>query len=552
MATKTSVGSGLWSAAETWDAGVPVDGDTVVIAAGHVVEFDVDQSGFANGIDGLTITGTLSLTRTAGTYYLKIKAAKTINGAGTFDCGTSESIIPFTAKHTITGGAGWYYDGASGLTMTVYAAEPIIKYVQLLNAEAIGSTVLEVGTDVTGDMWADGDTIRVTRRTTYGGTSIEVRTIAAGGIAAGSITITAGLSATKTTDDCIVLVTRNLSILGGYPKNFQSGKLTVAGGYHYINANWADNCNTVVITGGVFETANVFYYNNPNSRIEGGVFVNGKIFSYQTALISNAYAIGASYVADQSPYSVIKNVFATCFTYGVMASPYVFMDNCQFYGNHGVFSFSNGGRIYNTVIDTLNNLCPALSGVFTLVNCLLPRTIEHANYKTMAVEQYSESYDHDQVAGAYRAWTKGGITTKQAVTVPVGYTSAMQTVLESATSEGYWQKEVVVGAGASVNIEMNLRKTASMAYLPRCIIFNKSTTDPFSGGAGLHTFTMTNSIDTWESDLYTYTNSGSEDVTLVIRCQGMNATGNMYSAYKITVGGSGGAVSIVPFGGIRL
>jgi hypothetical protein len=66
MATITSVGSGLWSAAATWDAGVPVDDSVVIIAAGHVVEFDVDQSGFANGIDGLTITGTLKLTRTAG------------------------------------------------------------------------------------------------------------------------------------------------------------------------------------------------------------------------------------------------------------------------------------------------------------------------------------------------------------------------------------------------------------------------------------------------------------------------------------------------------
>lgn len=57
MATITSVGSGNWSAAGTWDAGVPADNDTVVIAAGHAVTFDVDQSGFANGIAGLTITG---------------------------------------------------------------------------------------------------------------------------------------------------------------------------------------------------------------------------------------------------------------------------------------------------------------------------------------------------------------------------------------------------------------------------------------------------------------------------------------------------------------
>jgi len=106
MATITSVGSGAWGTAGTWDAGVPADGDTVIIASGHTVEFNVDQSAWTTGINGLTITGTLSLTRTTGTYYMMVKAAATIAGAGTFDCGTLASPIPFAAKHTITGGGG--------------------------------------------------------------------------------------------------------------------------------------------------------------------------------------------------------------------------------------------------------------------------------------------------------------------------------------------------------------------------------------------------------------------------------------------------------------
>ena len=81
MPTITSNGSGLWSVGGTWVGGsVPVDNDTVVIATGHVVEFDVDQSGFSNGIAGITVTGTLKLTRTTGVYYMKVKAASTIAG----------------------------------------------------------------------------------------------------------------------------------------------------------------------------------------------------------------------------------------------------------------------------------------------------------------------------------------------------------------------------------------------------------------------------------------------------------------------------------------
>ncbi len=111
MAARTFTSAGvnnLWSNPANWDGGVavPANNDSVTIPSGQTCEFDVDQSGFADGIDGLTITGTLKLTRTAGTYYLKIKAAKTITGAGIFDCGTAVSIIPFTAKHTMGGGAG--------------------------------------------------------------------------------------------------------------------------------------------------------------------------------------------------------------------------------------------------------------------------------------------------------------------------------------------------------------------------------------------------------------------------------------------------------------
>ena len=129
----------------------------------------------------------------------------------------------------------------------------------------------------------------------------------------------------------------------------------------------------------------------------------------------------------------------------------------------------------------------------------------------------------------------GGVTTKQTTVKPTGYDYSMQTVLENATKEGYFQKQVLVGAGASVEMTLFLRKNASMTYLPRIIIFNKSVTDPLAGGTAIHTFTMTDSIDTWETETYTYTNTTSEDITLGIRCQGKNATGSVYSLVNVDV-----------------
>lgn len=119
MATRTFTNGGvdnLWTTAGNWNT-PPVDNDTVIIAAGQTCEYDGDMSNavtWPNGIAGITITGTLKLSRASGTYYLKIKAATYIGGTGTFDCGALGDAIPFAAKHTITGGASWYIAGAGG------------------------------------------------------------------------------------------------------------------------------------------------------------------------------------------------------------------------------------------------------------------------------------------------------------------------------------------------------------------------------------------------------------------------------------------------------
>ena len=57
MATITSNASGNWSVGATWVGGaVPLDGDAVVIAAGHSILMDVDQSAFT-GLFTVTISG---------------------------------------------------------------------------------------------------------------------------------------------------------------------------------------------------------------------------------------------------------------------------------------------------------------------------------------------------------------------------------------------------------------------------------------------------------------------------------------------------------------
>jgi hypothetical protein len=556
MATRTSVGSGNWSAPETWDTGVPIDGDDVVIASGHTVTFDVDQSDFTIGVK-ITITGTLNHALTGGPYTMFLKTGASLVGAGTWNVGTEANPIPFAVKHTITGASDWYADGTSGLTITVYAAEPTTKYVKLSDTEAIGQTVLEVDTDVTGDIWAEGDTIHINN--VNKGSQSESRTIAAGGIAAGAITVTAGLTAAKLAGSYVLLMSRNVKFIAvGNQKIFNAiTGATIAGGEFVATKYLITSSATTTISGGTFRGATTYggIYSCTDFTISGGVYS------------SNAYSIvaGSGHIISGGVYSGNANGVVYSLT-GVTIEDGIFAGNSSvlssvmaptildgtFYGNQYVINAVRGGIVFggtyenntsviyessvecNNIIST-NNTQDIYRSLVAAYNCSFGSTTEFTGYNILPKETFSYSINHDQVAGAYKAWTKGGVTTKQAVTYPTGFTNSMQTVLESTTSEGYWQKELSVGAGQSVNITSYLRKDASMTYLPRVIMFLKNTTDPFAGGTGLHTFTMTDSVDTWEDDTYTYSNDTSEDVVLVIRTQGKNATGNLFSYLDIEV-----------------
>lgn len=181
MATRTSVGSGLWSAAGTWDTGVPVDNDTVVIAAGHTVVFDVDQSAMANGMAGVTIQGgavtpgaLVFQYASAGTYCLKIKTGTTISGTNAAVRGrilaNSDGIwgntgaLPYNRKAIIwLAGTGRVV--ALYLDIALYCAQPTTKYVRVYNQIKTVTSVTPATDTITLDAahgWADGTPVMIT------------------------------------------------------------------------------------------------------------------------------------------------------------------------------------------------------------------------------------------------------------------------------------------------------------------------------------------------------------------------------------------------------
>lgn len=126
------------------------------------------------------------------------------------------------------------------------------------------------------------------------------------------------------------------------------------------------------------------------------------------------------------------------------------------------------------------------------------------------------------------------------------------TPASTSANPAFFNQYFIVPAGESRSIEVQLRKSASMVYLP-VVYLSYEVGEPLAGETPLDSFTMTDSTDTWETDTFTIDNtSGTSDLKYKLVFVANNASGNVYAAYAITdttPGGSGGAVSIQPYSG---
>ena len=156
------------------------------------------------------------------------------------------------------------------------------------------------------------------------------------------------------------------------------------------------------------------------------------------------------------------------------------------------------------------------------------------------------------VDGSFKGWSGGGIIVSQNTVMPTGYAIAYLHTLSNATTPNRYVRKFTVPAGESVNVELYLRKSASMTYLPRVFLMSGFINNPLTGATPVDTFTMTDSTDTWETDTFTIANTTDYDQDYTLWFVAQNANGNAYSAYDITTQGGtggGGAVSIQPYSG---
>jgi len=549
MAAKTFTYAGVdhnWNTPGNWNLGtLPVDNDSVTIPANETCVFNANMSAtgtWPNGIDTLTINGTLNCTDVAGSYYLKIKGTRTITGTGTLNWGSTV----FAAKHTLTGNASWYINGSSGLTFLCVGAEPTTKIVYLVNSESIGATRLEIDTNLTGDIWAINDEVHV-GNVNQSTAQSEARTIQ--DIQPTYIDITVGLTAAKSAGGTIVLVTRNTQIIGNgngvsIIKTFSTaGKCTWAGGEFTFTGGTAlrpfESINYLVISGGAFHECNNIVYGSTFITISGGVFTGVGTGTTVGNTCTNFRITGGIFVAIQAIINSVQFVIVTGGLIIGCGSPFYMVPDLiilggTFIGNSVVVIYSSG-KITGATFTNNNYPIRKFSGA--LYNQPIPYiTTEYLAYSEMAQEAYAEAFDYNGIAGDYKAWTQGGVTTNVESPVPSGFTKAYQTALESASLYGWWRRKVLVPAGKTVSFVFYIRKSVSMSYKPRAWVFLDSA-EPFISGTPLKEFIFPDDDnDTWETDTYSYTNTDNYDKTLIVRFLGKNASGNVYTQLAVNHG----------------
>lgn len=582
MATITSIGSGKWSVAGTWDTGVPADNDTVVIAAGHSVEFDVDQSGFANGIAGLTITshattpGMLFFNVGATTKHLKIKTGTTINGTNAATKGrllcnsdgawaTGDTRHPFASKVTIECMTTGYIDGTY-LDIKILCAEPANPIIRLSADEAIGQTELSVDTNVTGDIWAAGDTVSICDL--QKAQEHETRVIAAGGIAASTITVTAGLTAAKTAGNypCIIaLATRNVKIIGGSGSSQKcianavnarvdawmycatAGQgfgfdactgLTVDGGYYGVGptSGWASGWSrgfhnsTVTWSGGtssgnssVFHTCGVIWSNGTSAG-------NTNAFN----LCSVTWTGGTS-SGNSTGFYLCTVIWSGGTSSGNSNGFYT----CTVTWSGGTSSGNNNG--FNNCTVTCSNTTSNDTTAFrrcpfvTLTDVSLLGATEFVDYNnewTLA-NGYVLWHGVDGTASAIKTLSKGGITESETITVPTGYTQGLKLTCESATFHGFYQEPVTIMPGETLRVRGYIKIADDHStYPPRLEIIDQGS-DPIvsSSYTSLDSDIVSGTETGWQEVVVSYKNTGSIPKLVWVRLTAKRASGDVYFAW---------------------
>lgn len=526
MAVITSSQTGLWSAGATWIGGiVPGDGDAAIVDVPHRVTFDVDQSAFPNGVAGLTINGILD-TDDSADHYLKMDGD--VIGSGNWYIGSDVADFPSNRTMTIDLGGAANSIASGTLTLHFYCAEPTYQYVRITALEPAGRDTLTVDTDVTADLWDEGDTVWICN-VNYG-RDVEERIIAGGGILPSEIRFTVALAADKAAGSYLILQQRNIRIINSTDYAFKSVVDSNIGVEISGCTNGFNGCDGNIIYGTLCGATNGFTSCLKNT-------LSGILASITRGLYSACYSniiTGDIIGCDHAAYTASGGGNNT------WLGDIIGCGNGLFFGWHdavlgSIIKCGTGVRentsliLLNVTLDNTTDLNAVVN--LSAYNTLFDGATEFANYNSERRPpwDYGFSIDHDQVTGAFKAWTLGGIVTNDTVVRPPGEVQSYKHACEDADNPVFMQQKILIQPGDIFEYTVYARKDAAMAYLPRAQLIDPAE-DPLKDDSftPLAEDIMTNSVNTWETLTLTYTNTTAYPKEVIVRTLAQNATDNAW------------------------
>ncbi len=536
MAARTASVSGLWSNTATWGgSAVPVDGDTITINTGIIVEFDVDQSGFATGLGAQAINGTLKVTNTAGTYYWKCAGTVTFGASSSYlaNNGSIGGLLPANVKFTQALNGNFSNAFPSTAIVDINCQEPTHKYAKVTVAASAAATVLTIDTNLTGGgadaLWANPSLVRIDDINQA--QESEQYTISS--LSSTQITLTSGLTNAKSIGAYVILLSRNIEIIqlvsvngiGFNACGSATNPVSIAASMRNLTAAIASVQNGTIggVMAGCTTGNSTGFANTLNGVVTGGTNANNAC----QATILNGLISGCNTGLVNCQVTIVNGIITGCAN-GLNQCSGSLVTGSLINSGNGLFNCP-GTTLQNA---TLNNNNRDLSNAMTgqAFNTLFGSAVEFNAYNSVAsqVYDYFESIDHDQVAGAFRAWTHGGIVNSIASPAfDASRVRSYQHVPENTSFPVFRQQLIVVPEGATLYVRCYVQKDASMSYLPRLWVFSADK-EPLITGSPDSEIIMTNSTNTWEILETTVTNTTNGDKMYKVRTIAKNASGNVY------------------------
>lgn len=555
MASFTSSQSGLWSSASTWgDAGVPGDGDTVTIASGHTVTFDVDQSSFASGLAGLTINGTLKFKEDNVTC-LKMASNISIMVNGSLICGDENSPIqrPPVGSSTRTKiilqgtNVSTKIIGASNATIKFVGWTPIRNRTKLAANADSGSNqiILEDSLSL-----QSGDEILIGAGSINGSLTESrygIYTVSNVSSDGKTITLSQNLGHSRLSGDYVAWYSRPIDIqrkASGHTISTRGAYLTICGVKINKSITWVGtpfykisdpHIKYVTITGGFlvgntpsgesYVISDSTFYNVSLSwgndvTIKDSVFIhrNNPNFGFLTR--PNNLQIKNTWF--QNSHAIYKR-------YTDLGHGTFYIDSCEYKSLYEVpFSFPCEFYVKNMIFNgTPQNKLYYDNKYY---NCIIPSM--NVNYIGTFKNKSIHSYNHNQINGTYRAWMRGG--TIQSVTnlYPPCSNKSYQYTLISNTHPVYRTLQLgILQPQEEIQISCWLYKTlGSMSIQPRFQLIdnnNDPLVDP-SAQPLQELISSTSISNQWEELTIRYKNTTDREIPISVRCLAANSTGFIY------------------------